>query len=210
MEERGKFKSLRQSMCVDPQGSVWLYGDGPLHRVDDPANTHEVHPTGTIPRAIRRIYCNRDGVFWLASNDRLFRIKDGAATSFQKAEGPSGLIGVLFQDHGGALWTGTYAGLSRFVNDGFVAHRTMCSRESEPLLSRPGTGAEEGGYGAVASLNWCSPRLAPVRSVTERRGCIAESIRGKVGRSAGIGVSRDWVTRLWIWLRVAGCRVLCG
>jgi ligand-binding sensor domain-containing protein/signal transduction histidine kinase len=120
MEERGKFKSLRQSMCVDPRGAVWLFGDGPLHRVDDPANTHEVHPTGTLPKAIRRIYCDRDGVFWLASNDRLYRIQDGVATSFQKAEGPSGLVGVIFQDHEGGHWIGTYAGLSRFVNDAFV------------------------------------------------------------------------------------------
>lgn len=120
VEVRAPFKSLRQSMTADPTGGIWLFGDGPLRRLDGSEVTNYALRTGTLPAAARRLYADPDGVFWIGSDDRLIRVRDGVVTSYFKASGPEGFVGVIFRDHAGALWVGSYAGLSRLVNEAFV------------------------------------------------------------------------------------------
>ena len=116
---RSEFRNLIQSLCVDNAGGVWLAGEG-LRRLNGVATNYPVH-TGTLPREVRRAYCDPDGTFWLAtSNKGLTQVTVGVATYHHKADGPSGFVSVVLRDRTGEFWVGSYSGLSRFVDGGFV------------------------------------------------------------------------------------------
>ena len=119
LHRQADYRNLVESLCVDTSGGVWLAGDG-LRRLNGIATNYAVR-TGTLPREVRRAYCDRDGTFWLATDNRgLTRLGGGVATYHHKAEGPAGFVSVMFRDGAGEFWVGSYSGLSRFVDGGFV------------------------------------------------------------------------------------------
>jgi ligand-binding sensor domain-containing protein/signal transduction histidine kinase len=114
------FTNLIQSLCVDPAGAVWLAGNGILKCLSRGNPTNLVPTSGVLPNDPRRTYCDAQGVFWLAARGGITKFNDGRATFHQKAEGPTGFVGVMFADRQNNFWIGTYSGLSRFENNKFV------------------------------------------------------------------------------------------
>jgi ligand-binding sensor domain-containing protein/signal transduction histidine kinase len=111
-----EFRNLVRSLCVDPSGAVWMAGGGVLRRLGSQTPTNYVPREGSLPEEVRRAYCDRHGVFWITSTYGVVRFKDGVATHYPKASGPSGFVCVMLLDRTGELWLGTYAGLSRLVD----------------------------------------------------------------------------------------------
>ncbi len=113
------FNNLIQSLCVDPEGEVWLAGGGTLKCLSRPGGASLVPAQGSLPKEPRRAYCDASGRFWLAAQGGLTGFKAGVATFHPKAEGPTGFIGVMLVDRQNQFWIGTYSGLSRFEAGAF-------------------------------------------------------------------------------------------
>jgi ligand-binding sensor domain-containing protein/signal transduction histidine kinase len=126
MESQVEFKSALQSVqsfCVDATGNVWLLDDK-VHRLNGDKPNNCLTNSGSLPHAARSLYREPDGVFWIGTVNGLIRIQGGMATNYRKANGPAGIVSVIFRDSAGNLWIGSYAGLSRFVNGEFINLRT--------------------------------------------------------------------------------------
>jgi ligand-binding sensor domain-containing protein/signal transduction histidine kinase/PAS domain-containing protein len=60
----------------------------------------------------------RDGAIWVASNNGIFRIKNGIARQWSTAEGLSGHnVSCIFEDVDGAVWAGLASGIARIRDD---------------------------------------------------------------------------------------------
>lgn len=127
MEQLGAFKGRQIKFCADNQGRIWGM-DGDLKRIDSPKPMSHAVREGVLPRAVRSMYCDPEGVLWMGTDvgedNWLVRIKDGIATSIRRADGPAGFVSVVFEDSRGELWIGSYAGLSRLVEGRFVSFQT--------------------------------------------------------------------------------------
>ncbi len=119
-----EFSSVLKSLCVDPEGDVWLIGAGQLTRMESPTNFVYAMKNGYLPGWARRICRDRAGVFWIGmGGDRgngLMRVENGSATTFSKSTGPASIVQVIREDTSGRLWLGSRAGLSWFENGKFV------------------------------------------------------------------------------------------
>jgi len=114
------FNNLIQSLCVDPQGEVWLAGKGVLKGLSQTGGTNLVPSRGVLPNDPRRAYCDAQGTVWLAASGGVTELRGTSATFHQKAEGPTGFVGVMFVDRQNHFWIGTYSGLSRFEDGKFI------------------------------------------------------------------------------------------
>lgn len=115
-----RFNNLIQSLCVDPAGDVWLAGEGALKCLSRSDKTNVVPASAVLPNEPRRAYCDPHGVFWLAARGGFTAFQNGVSTFYQKAEGPTGFVGVMFVDRQNNFWIGTYSGLSRFQEGKFI------------------------------------------------------------------------------------------
>jgi ligand-binding sensor domain-containing protein/signal transduction histidine kinase len=120
LERVSDFRSLIESLCADTRGRIWIARDGGLECLSEPSRPKLVPEQGSLPREPRRLYCDPDGVFWVASKNGLTELKNGVARFYPKSEGPQGFINAFCRDSLGNLWIGAYAGLSRFADGEFV------------------------------------------------------------------------------------------
>lgn len=166
LERRADYRNLVEALCVDPTGGVWLAGET-LRRLNG-ARTNYPVLSGTLPKEVRRAYCDAGGTFWLAtSNKGLTSVTGGAATYHHKADGPAGFVSVMLQDRTGVFWVGSYSGLSWMSDGQFINERVSdaTSYQMYALLEdREGSvwvGSEEG-------LTRFTPRA--FRMLTRREG----------------------------------------
>jgi ligand-binding sensor domain-containing protein/signal transduction histidine kinase len=110
---------IATAVAVDPDGSVWVSGEGVKHLKADGTVEKYSPQSGTLPTP-RKIYRDRNGVLWCGGTGGLTRVEHDEAVYYDKGQGPPGIISVLFEDRQGTLWVGTYGGLSRFANGKFV------------------------------------------------------------------------------------------
>jgi PAS domain S-box-containing protein len=60
----------------------------------------------------------RDGAIWVASNDGIFRLKDGIVRQWSMAEGLSdNNVSCIFEDVDGAVWAGLASGIARIKDN---------------------------------------------------------------------------------------------
>jgi ligand-binding sensor domain-containing protein/signal transduction histidine kinase len=118
MQQRCPFKNLVQCLCLDSHGSVWLAGQG-LSRLSATPTNYVVTSGPPIGNA-RKVYCDADDTFWIASGTSFLEVCRGVTTERSKADDPSGFICAMLRDHRQEFWIGTYSGLSRYQNGKFV------------------------------------------------------------------------------------------
>ena len=115
-------RNLQVKICADKAGHVW-FCDGNLKQVDSLSGSNLVVLPAKIPRSNRSAYCDADDVFWMGTDygvdNSLIQVKEGKVTTYPRPGGPSGIVSVVFQDSWRNLWVGSYAGLSRLMNDSF-------------------------------------------------------------------------------------------
>jgi len=123
----GELDSGKKPICADNAGNIWLF-NGNLIRADLAKATNYFATPGQLPHSARTLYRDNEGVFWVgtdsSSSNILIKIKDGTITKYQRQSGPSGFPQVIFRDSARNLWVGSYEGLSRMVDDKFVAFTT--------------------------------------------------------------------------------------
>ena len=99
--------------------SVLVGVGGKLNRIENGA-LHPFEYQGTPPEYywIRNLYVAKDGAIWVASNNGLFRVKDGAYKQWPTLAGFAGSrVLWVCEDEDGTIWAGSSAGIARIKND---------------------------------------------------------------------------------------------
>jgi signal transduction histidine kinase/ligand-binding sensor domain-containing protein/ActR/RegA family two-component response regulator len=115
------------ALLEDREGGLWIgtnnsqvlfYKDGRLTRILWPGIVPHLQPT-----FIRGIHQDREGAVWIASEDGLFRYRDGRVTEVTASEGlTSNRVEALAEDADGHIWVGTAGGgLLRWENGRLTA-----------------------------------------------------------------------------------------
>lgn len=105
------------SLFGDQEGSLWIALPGLARFMEGRLVPYRAEG---FPASVKCVLYDRAGTLWSGNNDGLFCVRDGKTIRYKKADGPLGVISVLYQDREGTLWVGTYGGLSRFVEGKFV------------------------------------------------------------------------------------------
>jgi ligand-binding sensor domain-containing protein/signal transduction histidine kinase len=116
-------KNLQAKFCPDKSGRLWAC-DGNLKRIDQREATNLPVIAAKVPKSSRFVYCDTNDVFWIGTDygvdNSLIQVEDGKVTTYPREAGPPGVVSTIFKDSWDNLWIGSYAGLSRFVDGGFV------------------------------------------------------------------------------------------
>jgi PAS domain S-box-containing protein len=110
--------AVRQ-LAEDPDGSLWLGGMGGLSRL---AGGHaQAVPESMLPRGgVEALLRDREGNLWIGTSGvGLHRLSDSPILPFGVLEGMgSDAVYPVMQDHAGAIWSSSEAGVSRLDPSG--------------------------------------------------------------------------------------------
>jgi len=113
-----------QAFAETPDHYLWIGTTGGLVRFDgerfvifNRENTGAIHDNSVFSLMVAQ-----DGTLWAGTDGGgVFRYKDGVFSSYAQPEGlDDGHVRVVYQDHKGAIWAGTDAGLFRLDGDRFT------------------------------------------------------------------------------------------
>ncbi|MGP8198316.1 MAG: two-component regulator propeller domain-containing protein, partial [Limisphaerales bacterium] len=107
------------AMVEDAQGLIVAVGNN-LCRIQNGRMIPFAYAGGTEPTYywIFNMCVGRDGAIWVASNNGIFRIKNGIVRQWSTAEGLADKgISFIFEDVDGAIWAGLDSGIARIKND---------------------------------------------------------------------------------------------
>ncbi|MGD0812481.1 MAG: two-component regulator propeller domain-containing protein, partial [Verrucomicrobiota bacterium] len=107
------------AMVEDAQGLVVAVGDK-LFRIQNDKKVPYAYADGHGPSYywIFNLCLADDGAVWVASNNGIFRIKNGVARQWSTGEGLSdNNVSYIFQDADGAIWAGLDSGIARIKNN---------------------------------------------------------------------------------------------
>ncbi|CAA9379139.1 MAG: hypothetical protein AVDCRST_MAG74-229 [uncultured Pyrinomonadaceae bacterium] len=131
---------------VSPANSRWEIDAGGLRRIQDGRATNYA-----LPFDPRRISLDRtfnyfvyvemletlDGALWLSASGNLYRMKDGAVTTYTSQDGvPQSLVRDIFQDRQGDIWLATKEdGICRFNANRFPCYDTTDGLSSNHVMN---------------------------------------------------------------------------
>jgi PAS domain S-box-containing protein len=107
------------AMAEDAQGLIVAIADR-LYRIRDGKLIPFIYAGGAEPAYywVMNLCVARDGTLWVASNNGLFRIKNGIARQWSTTEGLSGNhVMFVFEDVDGAVWAGSAGGIARIKDN---------------------------------------------------------------------------------------------
>ncbi len=121
-------------LLADRTGAVWIgTHDAGLLRYHEGRISTYTTADGLAHSRVWRVYEDRAGTIWAATEGGLSRWRHGRFDSFTVSQGlPDGRCRSLFQDREGCLWVGSYSRLYRFK-----AGRVTMLGESEGLSPGP-------------------------------------------------------------------------
>jgi len=165
---------------VSPSGTRWemdenglraVGKDGRAVRYDLPFAAQNISSDRTYNYfSFVPMFEDGEGALWFAAAGSLFKLKDGAVTTFTAQDGmPSSRVRSIVQDRAGAIWLGTERdGACRFGENRFACFGTSEGLSSNDVMSlfvdREGTlwvGTNERG------INRVTPRVVASVSVVE-------------------------------------------
>jgi signal transduction histidine kinase/ligand-binding sensor domain-containing protein len=101
----------------DTDGNIWVGTAAGLLRF----SARRVQPLTNFG-LVRAVEASRDGGVWVGTTAGVTRISAGNRKQYGETEGlPGSIVLAMHVDPNGVLWVATNRGLSRFVNDRFVA-----------------------------------------------------------------------------------------
>lgn len=110
------------ALWEDGAGRIWIGLGGGLQRYENgKIRNLSALIAGSV---VVDIKASRDGSVWVASNQGVFKLDgDKRLAHYTTRDGlPSDDVKVIHEDRSGALWFGTYGGLARFNDGGFVSY----------------------------------------------------------------------------------------
>ena len=125
---------------VSPTNSRWELDAGGLRRIQDgrvmnyalPFDPERISPDRTLIINRHNYFLNvqmledRDGAFWLSAPGNVYRMKDGAVTTYAAKDGlPPSLVRDILQDRQGDIWIATQGdGVCRLNAGRFACYNT--------------------------------------------------------------------------------------
>jgi len=112
------------AMAEDQQDNLWIGGNsGIIVLTREGTVLHHYGVSDGMPNPyVRALWCDRNGVIWVGTNEGLARF-DGTRFMSRPQETPA-QVRCLFEDREGDLWVGASTGLTRFRDDVFTAFGT--------------------------------------------------------------------------------------
>jgi ligand-binding sensor domain-containing protein/two-component sensor histidine kinase len=123
VEAAGLARSLLLSLCLDPDGALWVGSSRRIQRLFNGDVSSYRTVNGNPLRGVSALCCDSDGMLWIGDNGGLVSLNDKTLMSYPKGSGPSGIVSALLRDHAGNLWVGTLGGLSRFDGSKYINER---------------------------------------------------------------------------------------
>lgn len=193
-----------RDLLEDRQGRYWVATGGGLFRfTPGPREFLRLRERGrdaatTVPAgAALSLLEDRDGVIWCGSSRGLFRVTAGVAGAAGAAGAPvleavpltldptehGQVVGALLEARDGALWIGTGSGLFRRGRDGRVDR--VSRADGLPDQEVWALAQDAAGYVWVGTrfglvqidASRSSPRIALLRTYTERDGLLADNVK---------------------------------
>jgi PAS domain S-box-containing protein len=107
------------AMVEDAQGVIVAIADR-IYRIRNGKMVPFAYADGTMPAYywVFNLCVGRDGAIWVASNNGIFRLKNGIARQWSTAEGLSdNNVSFVFEDVDGAVWAGLAGGIARIKDN---------------------------------------------------------------------------------------------
>jgi ligand-binding sensor domain-containing protein/signal transduction histidine kinase len=116
------------SLLAGRDGHLWIgtWGGGLIRRDRSGHLTvYREGASGLVSDAVLALHEDRHGALWVGTGSGLNRLKDGAFTTYRRAEGlVADDVRFITEDRAGALWIGTTGGASRFASGAFTNYTT--------------------------------------------------------------------------------------
>ncbi len=108
-----------QALWEDATGRMWIGIEGGLRRYENGKIQNL-----SVKAAIYGVRSGRDGKYWVASSQGLFKFDDDKIIAhYTTKDGlPSNDVKTLHQDRRGTLWFGTYGGLAQLKDGRFISY----------------------------------------------------------------------------------------
>ena len=126
--EKGLVADLLLSVHQDHAGDLWIGADydGGLFRFKDGRFTRYDSRDGLTNSAVRVIYEDQQGNFWIGTSKALVLFKNGKFIHYTTQDGLAGnTVRAILEDDEGNLWIGTNDGLSRRRDEKFSSFTTQ-------------------------------------------------------------------------------------
>jgi ligand-binding sensor domain-containing protein/signal transduction histidine kinase len=131
---------------VSPANSRWEVDAGGLRQIYDGRATNYALPFDPRRISLDRTFNyfvyvemleDRDGALWLSASGNLYRIKDGAVTTYTAQDGvPSSLVRDILQDRQGDIWLATKEdGICRLSANRFACYDTTDGLSSNHVMA---------------------------------------------------------------------------
>jgi len=148
------FDGNTSTLAETPDGKIWAAAYRKLIRIDQPAalqGSVVVTVSGFAGAGMQRVVFDREGNLWTnPAANAVLRVparelgREGAhqvmvtPEVFSTADGLSGDVGAILQDHEGNVWVGTAMGLDRFSHSNVIRSPRLCR---SPALAAGDAGA---------------------------------------------------------------------
>ncbi|HZM89849.1 MAG TPA: two-component regulator propeller domain-containing protein [Blastocatellia bacterium] len=123
-----------QTIAEDRDGGLWLSDYTNTIYFKDGKSTFPPEIAGKIGQA-SAIYQDSQANVWFGTLSGLFKLRDGAVTSYTTADGlPSNDIKLIYEDRRGGLWFATYGGLAKLEAPGSSSPPAFTTYTTEDSL----------------------------------------------------------------------------
>ncbi|HBL28870.1 MAG TPA: hypothetical protein DD490_18710, partial [Acidobacteria bacterium] len=98
------------ALAEDHEGNLWIACGGPeAIRLDVRSTTaRPLGPPLRLPAPIRNLLYDSRGTLWIAGDDGLYRVREGASSLPERLPRPAGAVDTVAEDRDGGLWIGTH------------------------------------------------------------------------------------------------------
>jgi len=206
-ETNGLYGEFIWAVAEDRKGQIWVGTERGLFRKQENQFVDFRVDSGAV--AVKALYVDHDGILWVGSNGKLYKIVNDRVIAYSSEEGVGGIfITSIYKDQAGVVWLGSNGGgIQRFQDGKFHAQEKGFTSTSVRAIM----GDDRGLWIGTVGGGLVRFEEGEFRTITKKDGLFDNSIhqmfdddRGNLWMGSNKGVfvvSKQQVYEVWAGVR---------